>query len=184
MKLFLATLLLLASCGSFAGSAAPGLEIVQSCIDGRATSSRVSVIEIPTQEINVMANYKDGYDATFFEFRGKDIGYAQKGNARGIVYGAHIYPQATARVIGRMPPTDLSPTLAQWLLLSSGEAEYLCISDNFEGIGRSGSFQKQRFGYLLRTNTAPKQRMLFFVSGPTAADASRPADRNASGAAR
>lgn len=50
-----------------------------------------------------------------------------------------------------------------------GKERYLCVSFNFEGLGRSGNFQNVRGGYLLSISPAKGSQRLFFGTENTKA---------------
>jgi hypothetical protein len=69
--------------------------------------------------------------------------------------GATALPQTRTRA-----GQTIQVALADWSLIQENGKQYLCVSDQFDGVGRSGSFQKARYGYLLET--AKKGRLFFF----------------------
>lgn len=66
-----------------------------------------------------------------------------------------------------MPP--FAPSLADWSMVMDGKERYLCVSFNFEGLGRSGNFQNVRGGYLLSISPAKGSQRLFFGTENTKA---------------
>jgi len=160
MKYFLC--LVMFSWAILARAAEPSNDVLFSCLSGSAVSSLVRVEPIPTDRINEEDGYKSGYDANFFEFRGKDIGYATKGDSEAIIYGGKLYLIKDAQIIAdrEVALSPININLSDWLLVHVKGSDFLCVSDNFEGLGRSGSFQKVRYGYLLSLD---KSKKLYFT---------------------
>lgn len=149
-----------------AQAAQPSRAAIFSCMSGYSVSPKVTLVEFPTNEINVEDDYKSGYHATFYiKVDGKDIGYAEKNDQYGIIYADDIYPVNGAKRLlnTKLQASDFNPSLASWSKITDATSQYLCVSFNFDGIGRSGSFQKVRGAYLLSIETAQHSRKLFFA---------------------
>ncbi|ADJ64205.1 hypothetical protein RC55_16095 [Herbaspirillum seropedicae] len=144
--------------------AAPSEEVIKSCLSATAVDG-VSLTAIETREIYLEENYRSGYQAEYLLFRGMEIGVARSQRGDALVYRGLLHPlrRATAlpqtRTKARQP---IQVALAEWSLIRENGKQYLCVSDQFDGIGRSGSFQKARYGYLLETR---KKGRLFFLDG-------------------
>ena len=142
---------------AFAGCAraqVPTDDVVNSCLLARPTQSTVVVEVLPTQEILTQDDYRPGYNASYyFKVKGKDVGYAEHGGQDAIIFEGKLHPLRTAAPLSAAAsmPQAFSPSLADWLMVRGKEGQYLCVSFNFDGIGRSGSFQQVRAGYLLPT---------------------------------
>lgn len=147
-------------------AAEPSRAAIYSCLLGRSISPTVTLDELPTHEILSQNDYRSGYNATYyFKVGGKDIGYAEKGDRYGIIFAHDIHMANTAKLLidTTVQPTAFNPSLADWSKISDATGQYLCASFNFEGLGRSGSFQRVRGGYLLSMQAAKHSRKLFFV---------------------
>lgn len=148
----------------------PSNAVIYSCLLGRPTSPTVTLNELPTNEILSQDDYRAGYNATYyFKANGKEIGYARNGTQFGIIYAGHIYPANTAKNLlnTNIPPSDFDPSLAEWSTIIDTHGQYLCASFNFGGLGRSGSFQAVRGGYLLSISAKKRSTKLFFVVANT-----------------
>ncbi|NHR07376.1 hypothetical protein HA052_19485 [Chromobacterium haemolyticum] len=144
--------------------ALPSGAVVKSCLASQAQSG-VTVTEIPFQEINEEDDYRPGYTAEYVLFNGAKVGAATSNKGAAILYREKLYPVAKAVVLAGAKaalPEEIHVELASWAWLKEGRRQYLCVSDNFDGIGRSGSFQKIRYGYLLEVRKGGK---LFYTNG-------------------
>ncbi len=143
----------------------PSQNIIGSCLKVEAKNG-VKLVAIPNNESYQEDNYKNGYSADFMTFQGKDIGYASKKNQHAVLYNKELFPIDKAQNIetskSTIPPTKINPDLADWLLISENGNRFLCITDNFPGMGRSGSYQNVRYAYLLSL-TGKKE--LYFTAG-------------------
>lgn len=134
--------------------------LVSSCLKGKPTTRHIVTDNLDTSQVEEEDNYKDGYNAIyFFQINNKDIGYAEKNNQghdKAIIYDGNIYKLKSASSSGDnngIAPPEFTPSLATWSILSDIHDKYLCISFNFDGIGRSGDYQNIRGGYLLDLNS-------------------------------
>ncbi|GAB2879149.1 hypothetical protein GCM10027277_55500 [Pseudoduganella ginsengisoli] len=107
-----------------------------------------------------------GYDAIYYFVDGKtEIGYGEKSGKGALIYSGRIYPLDNAKVIakGRTVPSEFSPALASWSRVKDASGSYLCVNFNFDGIGRSGSFQNFKGGYLL--DIGNDEHHLYYIEG-------------------
>jgi hypothetical protein len=142
--------LLLAGHSSVA--AKPSKIMQSSCLLDEAASSVLRMVKFSTNFISEKENYSDGYDAIYYFMDDKtEIGYGEKSGKGALIYAGKTYPFGDAKVIaqGRTEPSEFSPALASWSRLNDASGSYLCVNFNFDGIGRSGSFQNFKGGYLL-----------------------------------
>jgi len=162
MRLLLIALAFVVS-GVFA--AEPSEAVVKSCLRGEAVSTKVSYRALPNQEVLSQDNYKPGYNAIYYvEIGGNEIGYAEGVNKQAIIYADRLYPLESAIVIKsdgiQLKATQFNPNLAEWGQIREQKNHYLCVSFNFDGLGRSGSYQKVRGGYLL--DMGKRNRKLYY----------------------
>lgn len=146
----------------------PSDAVVFSCLTARSISSDVKFKALETNEIAEMDNYKSGYKAVYyFENAGTDTGYAKNGNRRALIYDGNVFPIEKAFVLpnARLRFYDFNPYLADWSKVTDKSGQYLCVSFNFDGLGRSGSLQAERGGYLLAVPVSKYAKGLFFATG-------------------
>lgn len=142
--------------------AAPSEGAVRSCLSATSLGG-ASLTSIETREIYLEDNYRPGYQAEYLLFRGLVIGVARSLRGDALVYRGLLHPLRGATALPQTRTRagqTIQVALANWSLIRENGKQYLCVSDQFDGIGRSGSFQKARYGYLLET--AKKGRLFFF----------------------
>lgn len=146
----------------------PSKSATYSCLAAQSVSASVKWRDISTKEINSEDDYKDGYDATYYiVVEGKEIGYAEKGESKAILYDRNIYPIDLAQALPgfEVRPTELNPFVAEWGMVMDAGSRYLCISFPFGVLGQSGSFQMNRSAFLIPVNGEHGRRTLFSASG-------------------
>ncbi|MGG1946321.1 hypothetical protein AB1286_16115 [Trinickia sp. NRRL B-1857] len=152
---------MLASCVGWAMP--PSENLIRSCLRAQSIVQAVTIQNIDVSEVYQEDGYADGFNASyFFKHNGVDIGYAERKLDRALIYREKLYGLYESVPIGDnrgYKPADFSPALAQWSLAKDGSQQYLCVSFNFDGVGRSGSFQSVVGGYILNEQT----KSLYFV---------------------
>ncbi|RFP15077.1 hypothetical protein D0T23_13895 [Duganella sp. BJB475] len=137
-------------------------------MSARSVSSSVTWRALSTEEINSQDDYQDGFNATYYlAVQGKDIGYAEKGAEKGILFDHKIYPVDSARALSgfAMRPTELNPYVAEWGTVTDSRGKFGCVSFPFGVLGQSGSFQKNRSAYLLSLTASKNVRILYSATG-------------------
>lgn len=124
-------------------------KVVESCLAFDAMSQAIS-IEEPDEPGVVDDDFMRGYSMFEYRRKGKAFGYAtNKGKqADKIIFGTQTRLISSARPVDHVKPERLSPALAEFGVIHYQSKAYMCISSNFDGIGRSGTFQNVRFGYI------------------------------------
>ena len=125
----------------------------------------VSRTAIETGAFYLQDECQPGYQAEYLLSRGMEIGSAQSRRGDALLYRGRLYPLRRAVKLPQTRSRErpaIQVALADWSLIRENGKQYLCVSDQFDGIGRSGSFQKARYGYLLETW---KKGRLFFFDG-------------------
>lgn len=142
---------------------------VLSCLAAKAMSPSVKWRPIATEKIYSEDNYKNGFDATYYVMFGeKQVGYAEHGDEKTIIYGDQVVPLAQARMLPglNVRPTKLNPFSAEWSIVDDKSASYLCVSFPFGGLGRIGTFQKYRSAYLIALAYEKGRPILHAATGP------------------
>jgi len=151
-----------------AQAAAPSQLAVYSCLAAQSVSPTVKWRDVSSKEINSEDDYKDGYDATYYiVVEGKELGYAEKGESKAILYDRNIYPIKLAQALPGFDvhPTELNPFSAEWGTVQDSRGRYLCVSFPFGVLGQSGSFQSNRSAYLIPLSAEHGRRILFSATG-------------------
>lgn len=151
-----------------ARAATPSKLAIYSCLAAQSVSPTVEWRGVSTREINSEDDYKDGYDASYYIVdEGREIGYAEKGSVKAILYDREIYPIDLAQALPGFDahPTELNPFSAEWGMVLDSRSRYLCVSFPFGALGKSGSFQSNRSAYLIPLNAEHGRRVLFSATG-------------------
>jgi hypothetical protein len=123
--------------GLSAMAARPNADDIAACQNGKS-HGRITVTDIPFQDLNEEEDYCSGYTATTVDFKGKSVGYAKKGEAEGIAFNRRVYliAQATPTNIPRDQFNDLvkrgsigviQPSDWYWL---KGKQQFVCVVTN------------------------------------------------------
>lgn len=151
-----------------ARAAEPSRAVILSCLSARAVSSSITWRAFSTKEINSQDDYQDGFNAIYYlVVQGTEIGYAEKGAVKGILFDHKIYPVDSARALFgfSVRPTELNPYLAEWGAVADRSGKFACVSFPFGGLGQSGSFQGNRSAYLMSLTASKKSRLLYSATG-------------------
>jgi len=91
-----------------------------------------------------------GYSLFSYVRHGVTFGYAtaNKGSRDLIVVGDRKTPISQAKMLGKDRPQRIDSSKAVYSILTKGHHRYFCIASNFDGLGRSGSFQNVRQAYI------------------------------------
>lgn len=146
--------------------AAPSANVISSCLETQARGG-ISSVEIRINEIIQEDGYKPGYTAEYVKHEGIDIGFATSPKGGAVLYMGKLWPINRSTLlpgVEKVSKPVVHVELAYWALLEEGPKKYLCITDNFDGIGRSGSFQKSKYAYILELTG---KRILYFIVGRT-----------------
>lgn len=134
-----------------AHAAKPSVEVVDACLRGESRG-HATWTSIATDEVGSDDDFRGGHKATLFTVNGQDVGYAEKDGRDGLIWGRTIVPLKRAVPLDQPPetPSTFTPLLAGWSTIQQGAQQFLCVNFNFDGLGRSGSFQKVHGLYLMR----------------------------------
>ena len=154
-RIALAAIIALLSNMGFA--APPSQNLVMSCLMAQPSTHSVTIRSLNTHEVEEEDGYADGFNASYmFKYRGFDFGYAESKEGQALIYMGKLYRLSKAIPLGEnhgIKPGAFNPTLAQWSIAKEGAQQYFCVSFNFDGLGRSGSFQNVHGGYFINTLT-------------------------------
>ncbi|MYM87798.1 hypothetical protein GTP91_11470 [Rugamonas sp. FT82W] len=153
---------------SGARAAEPSTAAILSCLSAEAVSSSVTWKALPTEEIYSQDDYEGGFNAIYYlSVQGKEIGYAEKGAVKGILFDHKIYPVDAARALPgfAIRPTELNPYVAEWGTVKDASGKFVCVSFPFGVLGQSGTFQKNRSAYLISLTSQKNARILYSATG-------------------
>lgn len=148
---------------SVSPAAPPTEDMVKSCLRAQPVAPSITFRTLDAHTIASEDNYAGSFDASYLvKYRGTDAGYAESKTDQALIYLGKIYRLSKAIPLGRnggVKSGSFDPTLAQWGVVTELSSNYLCVSFDFDGLGRSGVFQNIRGGYLLNEKT----RLLYFA---------------------
>ncbi|WP_322052973.1 hypothetical protein [Paraburkholderia bannensis] len=138
-------------------AAGPDEDLIKSCLQATSTHPAVNVEAIPVHEDTEKDDYKQGFDAKFmFTYAGSYAGYAVGKSDQALIFHGKLYRISRAVPAGNnhnLEPSEFDPRLAVWSIAKEGKRKYFCVGFNFDGLGRSGSFQHVYGGYVLDERT-------------------------------
>jgi hypothetical protein len=128
----------------------PPNPVVESCLAFSPASSRVTLDEFSGPEM-ISDDATRGYSTFAYKYEGERVGYSSstKKSTDLIFLGNKSSPISKAKSIDGVRPEKLEPAKADFGIVRYSSNDYLCVSSNFDGIGRSGSFQNVRMAYIL-----------------------------------
>ncbi|WP_338440163.1 hypothetical protein [uncultured Aquabacterium sp.] len=146
-----------------AHAAKPSAEVVDACLQGESRGHAIWTA-IETNEVGSDDDFRGGHKATLFTANGRDVGYAEKDGRDGLIWGRTIVPLRQAAPLDQPPetPSTFTPMLADWSIIQQGSQRFLCVNFNFDGLGRSGSFQKVHGLYLMSLPQRGKSKPALF----------------------
>ena len=147
-------------------AASPPQEVISACLLG-SDFQAVHFLEIASSESYEYEEKLRGFTRIFMiksPIDKNEVGFASGKQEAALVFGEAIYPLRKAvRLDAKTDdPYVFFPALAQWATVKNARHNYLCVRFNFDGIGRSGTFQNT-FGIYLLSKTKP--RVLYYAVG-------------------
>lgn len=164
MKMLVAGLVLTALCTLT--SARPSMAVVETCLHAASTSPEIHYIPINAGAFEIVEDIETKTTATILHVGKDSVGTWERTRPAtfGLVFNGIETPLAQITRLGKSnAPTEFSPYEAIWGLAQDGKTSYICATFNFDGLGKSGSFQNVRGVYLIerrRHSQAP-----FFTIG-------------------
>ena len=141
----------------------PSDDVVKACLQSESHGG-ATLTPIATNEVTSDDEFQGGYKATTFTVNGRDVGYAEKEGRDGLIWGRIVVPLKLATPLDQPPeaPSTFTPLLADWSTINQGSQRFLCVNFNFDGLGRSGSFQKVHGLYLMNIPQRVKAKPALF----------------------
>lgn len=167
MKRLLAGLALSAFCTLVC--ARPSAAVVESCLNAKSESPRVRYTPIATNTFQVIEDEDAGKTQTVLRAGSDTVGTweAKKPAAFGLVFnGKETRLESVTRLDKNEAPAEFSPYEAMWGVAREVGKSYICATFNFDGLGKSGSFQNVRGLYLIERGKRAKT--LFYAVGKVA----------------
>lgn len=165
-----ALVLVLAAAAAPCLAGQPSQEVIRTCVGAESASARIKYTEIPVHKISETEDEDTKRTEITIQFGKDEFGIWQSSSpeAFGLVYNGNEIPLSSVARLSAEEPAPFNPSLAMWGLIAEGTQSYLCISFNFDGLGRSGSFQSVRGVYLI--DRADRLFRPFYTVGRTTPD--------------
>lgn len=162
--MLLASLVLGAFCAHAA--AKPSAALVSACLHTASASSKVRYTSIAADSFHVTEDEEAGITHTTFRHGTDTVGTweVKKPRAFGLlINGKKTSLVQVTRLDKRKAPEEFSPYEAIWGEARARGKSYICATFNFDGVGKSGSFQHVRGLYLIERSARAKT--VFYTSG-------------------
>lgn len=143
----------------------PSQEVTKSCLSAQSIDARAKYRAIAVHEISE-AEDEDTKRTEITIRDGKDefgIWQSSSKDSFGLVYNGKEIPLSSVERLSSEQASQFNPYLAKWGVITEGAKSYLCITFNFDGLGRSGSFQSVRGAYVI--DRAERRFRPFYIVG-------------------
>jgi hypothetical protein len=150
-------------------NAAPGTSVVNACLRTESAPPKVRYTPIEATGFEVTEVVEDGEVdkiVTTVHLERDAVGTWQRKKPLtfGLVFnGKEIPSSRVVRLKKDQSPEAFDPYEAVWGVAHDGKKSYICATFNFDGLGKSGSFQNVRGLYLIERNK--RGRSTFYTAG-------------------
>lgn len=147
-------------CSSYA-AASPSKTAVDTCLRTADIHPKVRYESWRFNKINQFDNEERKRNELTMRFRRQSVGVWTGEQQRwGIIFNGQSVPsQKIIRLAKKSKPYEFDPRLSMLGEIRDGKNKYVCVTFNFDGIGRSGSYQNVRGAYLIKA--APELRVYY-----------------------
>lgn len=145
-------------------AATPGKDVIDTCLRAADTYQHVKYESWPYDEINEIHDDGIGRNELAMRYRGQAVGKwtSKPRQTWGISLNGKDTAQANIiRIDKKNQPYEFDPSKAMLGAIRAGARKYVCVTFNFDGIGRSGSHQDVGGAYLI--SAKPRQRVYYAV---------------------
>lgn len=132
--------------------ARPSPAVVDTCLRTESASSKVRYIPIAADAFQVTEDEEAGETEIALKYGKDTVGTweAKTPQAFGLLFNGKKTPLArVTRLDKTTVPAAFNPYEAIWGEAREGRNSYICATFNFDGLGKSGSFQNVRGLYLI-----------------------------------
>lgn len=147
-------------------SARPSPAVVDACLRTESASPKVRYTSITADAFQVTEDEEAGKTNITLQHGPDTVGTweIKKPQAFGLVFNGKEMPLArVTRLDKRKLPAVFNPYEAIWGEAREGSKSYICATFNFDGLGKSGSFQNMRGLYLIERHA--HAGATFYASG-------------------
>ena len=146
--------------------ARPSPAVFDACLRTESTAPQVRYTPINNKVVDVTEDEEAGKTDVTFQHGPDTIGTweVKKPQAFGLVFNGKETPLGRVTSLDRRhAPSTFNPYLAIWGEAREGKKSYICATFNFDGLGRSGSFQNIRGLYLIERRG--RSTAIFYAAG-------------------
>lgn len=164
MKILIAGLLI--ATFSAQTNAVPSAAIVDACLKTESTSPDINYSPIKAAAFEVIEDETERTTTTLVHYETDSVGTWERAMPAtfGLVFNGKKTPLArVVRLDKKKAPETFSPYEAIWGLAKDAKGSYICATFNFDGLGKSGSFQNVRGLYLIERSK--RARGVFYTYG-------------------
>lgn len=133
-------------------NAAPSDAVVNACLRTESVASKVRYSPIDVVGFKIIEDGDMGKTVTTLDVGKDTVGTWDRKNPPtfGLTFNRKETPLSrVVRLKRDQPPEAFVPYEAVWGLAQDGRKSYICATFNFDGLGKSGSFQNVRGLYLI-----------------------------------
>lgn len=170
MKTVIAGLMIVTS--AVYANAAPSAAVVRACLHTASESPDVRYTPIDVGAFEVIEDEDTKKTATVLHHGDDTVGTweGKKPAAFGLIFnGKETSLARIVRLKKGTAPVAFGPYEAIWGAAQEGKKSYICATFNFDGLGKSGSFQNVRGLYLIEQSK--RARGVFYTVGNIASGA-------------
>lgn len=156
MKILFAVLLL--SVPAAQAVARPSPAVVDACLRTESVLPKVRYNSITADAFQVTEDEDEGKVDITLQYGPDTVGIweVKKVKLFGLVFNGKETPLTrVTRLDKRQSPVAFNPYEAMWGEVREGNKSYICATFNFDGLGKSGSFQNVRGLYLIDRHIRP-----------------------------
>jgi hypothetical protein len=140
-------------------NATPRSAVVNACLRTASESTDIRYTLIEAGAFEVMEDISSRKTVTILRHENDAVGIWQRGKAAtfGLFFNGEEIPlMQVIRLDKENAPSSFNPYEAIWAIARDGKKSYICATFNFDGLGKSGSFQNVRGVYLIERSKHAK----------------------------
>lgn len=135
--------------------------VVKSCLMLETVDSSAIYERLDDVTMELSDDELQGYTTYSYRRDGVIYGYAasRKGSSDLLIIGGRKFATRNAKRIGKEKPIHFDAAQSGFGLVRENGHRYFCITSNFEGLGRSGSFKNVRAAYIVSSKLINKKEV-------------------------
>ncbi len=166
---------IIALLNSFAAQAKPPSHVVEACLKTQNIALQAIYTEFSAETWSISQDEDQDRTERTMKADKKAVGtwLSNDNHSFGLVYGEDYIPISQVRSLTKgESPVRFDPYLALWGTVRENGKSYVCITFNFDGLGRNGAYQNIRGAYLI-DERAPSTETYYAVANIASAQSYR-----------